>query len=802
MKRLRFAVHLPLTAALLAAAMICVVFAGVFAQAGAPVITITQVESSAFPYVTIGMRVTDSAGSAITGLTAADFRIAEDGVPVPPSDFSLDAEYGEPVSIVLALDASVDWQSFGRIQAAAKAMLDSLSPDDQMALVTFSETVDVIHGFTTDRDVLKQSIDSLLATGTFTALNDATLKSVNLATTAPTSRRVVFVVTNSGDNSGASTASAAISQATASQIPIYTFGYGSNAATNALAAMSEATGGKTYDLPDADAVKTTLPAVTGGLRDVAYSLTLYSALKPDNRDHSLSITLTHEGLTAQANTSYVAVSREIGVVVPGISDGQTVVGKVYLVAEVDSASPITSVEYLLNGQPIATVSAPPYSFEWDSTTVNSGAYQLTVRAADNAGNQGETTVTVTVSLPFTVQITADTGRVQVGDDFTVDARVDTPAQIAQVDFLLDSQLVGADTSLPYRFTFDTTPFDAGQHTVTVRAVDTLGRTAESSFDIRFTEALWPIVIRWAFAGLIVIAIILTFIVGIAVMGSTVRAQGQMLFKTCRVELHNMGNARTRFELRADDPNTGLGFEFSLNGAALAQRQVIEPLPGAQQGATAASVPVVSQPTPAPAAAPAGSGGAGGAMKGALGFSGMMGELLSTIGYALPGGLGRGLLSLGNQMRSGQYVADRLQRDSKRVQSLPVSQASSVSPSASQATIRSQAAQPGTAPQAAGPTMGITRLWAQTPPVDPGQTLAVILTMRPIKSKNTQQYFFRVTAQAIDGEGVPPLIEQGSVNIKGLSFARRIIPFIVFLAMLGVVALLGALLAVNIGLLGQ
>jgi hypothetical protein len=99
-------------------------------------------------------------------------------------------------------------------------------------------------------------------------------------------------------------------------------------------------------------------------------------------------------------------------------------------------------------------------------------------------------------------------------------------------------------------------------------------------------------------------------------------------------------------------------------------------------------------------------------------------------------------------------------------------------------------------------MGITRLWAQTPPVDPGQTLAVMLTMRPIKSKNTQQYFFRVTAQAIDSEGVPPLIEQGSVNIKGLSFARLIIPFIVFLAMLGVVALLGTLLAVNIGLLGQ
>ena len=776
------------------------------AQSGAPTLTITQVQSDQFPTVTAFFTAADSAGRPIANLTVSEVQLFEDGSPVSPADYQVEAVESDPVSIVLALDTSVEPSDFSAVQAATERILDSLGSQDQVALIAFAEAAEIVQDFTADKGSLRSAIQTLGPTGNSTALNDAALRAANLATTAPTARRVVIVVTNSDNNSGGDSPQPAIDTAAIARIPIHTIGYTENATAESLSALSATTGGQSFTVADAGTVETPLTQLVTESVIVSYRLTLYSAIRPDNQPHTLTISLIWDGVVVEAESSFVAVGHEIGVSVPGLIDGQVVVGKVYLVAEVESAAGVVAVDYFLNGQPIASATTAPYSFEWDSTTVNPGPYQLTVRATDGAGNQGETTLLVTVSLPFTVQISAESDRAQIGDDIIINARIGTPAQIMQVDLLIDGQVIDTraapNTAQGYRFTFNTKPFTVGEHTISVRATDTQGRSAESTLPMRFTAAWLPIVIRWAFAVLIAVAIVVTLLVGLGTARSLAQSQTKNLFKVCYVQLNNEGNARTRYELCADDPGDGLSFEFSLNGTLLTQRQVTEPIPGAQSPASVVKPVSASQPAPMGVSGPGG-GGATNQAKQALGFSATIGSFISSIGYLLPGGLGAGMMSFGTSLQTGQAAVSRVERQADLAKHAVGSKPSfgSTPPiSTSRPSPNQPATQPASAISAAAP--GRAQVWWQTLPVEPGQSLSVSLALRPLKSKSTARHNFRVQARAIDAEGAPPMMEQGIAEVRGLSLGQRLMPLIALLGTLMVVLVLIALLAVNIGLFGQ
>ena len=67
-------------------------------------------------------------------------------------------------------------------------------------------------------------------------------------------------------------------------------------------------------------------------------------------------------------------------------------------ASASDASGVRSVRYLLNGNSLSgDITNAPYTYTWDLSRVAAGSYQLTARAVDNAGNQGSSTITVTVS---------------------------------------------------------------------------------------------------------------------------------------------------------------------------------------------------------------------------------------------------------------------------------------------------------------------------------------------------------------------------------------------------------------------
>ena len=101
--------------------------------------------------------------------------------------------------------------------------------------------------------------------------------------------------------------------------------------------------------------------------------------------------------------------------------GSTVSGTITMTADSSDPSPasgVTAVQFLVDGNVIATDTTAPYSTTWNSATVANGLHNLAARATDGAGNTTTSTaaqVTVNNNVPaVVVHVTALNGHGQVG----------------------------------------------------------------------------------------------------------------------------------------------------------------------------------------------------------------------------------------------------------------------------------------------------------------------------------------------------------------------------------------------------
>jgi len=114
--------------------------------------------------------VTDRNGRAIGGMKESDFTVYENGVErqvtkVVPTN--------EPFNLVLLLDVSGSVEErIEFIRKAARDFLNTASPQDRIAIISFRDDIQVISDFSTDRKMLSRKLDEIDAGGG-TALYDA-----------------------------------------------------------------------------------------------------------------------------------------------------------------------------------------------------------------------------------------------------------------------------------------------------------------------------------------------------------------------------------------------------------------------------------------------------------------------------------------------------------------------------------------------------------------------------------------------------------------------------------------------------
>ncbi|HVE95052.1 MAG TPA: DNRLRE domain-containing protein [Acidimicrobiales bacterium] len=191
----------------------------------------------------------------------------------------------------------------------------------------------------------------------------------------------------------------------------------------------------------------------------------------------LTVTYT-DGSRAQSPT--VAISAPSGGTVTGTS--------VAVSAAATDDGRVDQVDFLVDGVVVASDSTTPFSANWNSTGVGSGAHTLTARAVDNAGNSATSAgvvVSVDNSAPPTTAVTAPLGGATVsGSAVAVSADAGDDGGVSKVEFFFDDQRFAEDTSAPYAATWNTLsaelPAYDGSRVLTTKAYSTTGQVTTSA----------------------------------------------------------------------------------------------------------------------------------------------------------------------------------------------------------------------------------------------------------------------------------------------------------------------------------
>jgi len=157
--------------------------------------TAAQRFSTAVDGVAVDVLVTRD-GRPVKGLTAADFRLRDNGVPQQIDSMMIE---DAPITVFVVLDVSdsVKGALFTSLTSAVRSAARALRRDDRVGLMTFSDCVRMILAPPADPALLSSRLDALEAGGA-TTLYDATFAAVALRPQLP-GRALVLVFSDGND---------------------------------------------------------------------------------------------------------------------------------------------------------------------------------------------------------------------------------------------------------------------------------------------------------------------------------------------------------------------------------------------------------------------------------------------------------------------------------------------------------------------------------------------------------------------------------------------------------------------------
>ncbi len=166
------------------------------------------------------------------------------------------------------------------------------------------------------------------------------------------------------------------------------------------------------------------------------------------------------------------------------ANGSTVTGTITVSATASDNLRVNHVELYDGNTLIANSTSSPYGFSWNTVLTSNGTHTLTTKAYDDYGNIGTSnSITISVSndsiAPTTVITSPTNGASGLSGLLQINTSSTDNVGIANVQFMIDNNLVGTVTSGPYNFTWNSRSVPNGTHTVQTKATDTSGNEALS-----------------------------------------------------------------------------------------------------------------------------------------------------------------------------------------------------------------------------------------------------------------------------------------------------------------------------------
>lgn len=168
--------------------------------------------------ILLPVTVRDGDGQLVPGLTRDDFRVVEDGIAQPLSDFSLRQV---PVDAVLMVDASSSVaQNLDDFRKAAEGFAGHLAVDDRISLIQFDDRVLLLQDWTKSLVQLRRALRRV-SPGMFTRFNDALLLAARDQMPRANARHAIIVLTDGIDSGRGTTFDTALRAALQSQTTVY-----------------------------------------------------------------------------------------------------------------------------------------------------------------------------------------------------------------------------------------------------------------------------------------------------------------------------------------------------------------------------------------------------------------------------------------------------------------------------------------------------------------------------------------------------------------------------------------------------
>ncbi len=169
-------------------------------------------------YIKVPVTVLDQNNRAVMGLTRDDFQLFDEGEPRPIENFVLDQT---SIHVVFLLDASGSLRDeIQEIRAAALRFAQNFEEDDRIAVISFSDQIELLQDWTNSYKELRGALKKLKK-GYRTALYDAILQTASETLRTITGKKVIILLTDGLDNESDASYASVMNEVIASNIVLY-----------------------------------------------------------------------------------------------------------------------------------------------------------------------------------------------------------------------------------------------------------------------------------------------------------------------------------------------------------------------------------------------------------------------------------------------------------------------------------------------------------------------------------------------------------------------------------------------------
>ncbi|HEY3883588.1 MAG TPA: VWA domain-containing protein [Vicinamibacterales bacterium] len=253
--------------------------------------------------VSVYATVTAPDGTIVTGLTAQDFDVRDNGVKQRILAFANDPQ---PISVAVLLDNSPSlFAAANRAEGTVMQFARLLRQGDVACLGTFGHVVTLVPELTGDPTVLIKHLGDDAPFPAGTALWDA-IDAGRSALSGVSGRRVVLVVTDGADNCSRSNIDEVRAALVRDDVMVYAIGLRGREGLDGrdMDGIARATGGMYYELKPTDDIGAVMRRVAEELHQ-QYVLGFAPATL-DDKLHRIDVKMLRPGLSVRARKSYVA----------------------------------------------------------------------------------------------------------------------------------------------------------------------------------------------------------------------------------------------------------------------------------------------------------------------------------------------------------------------------------------------------------------------------------------------------------------------------------------------------------------